>query len=557
MEEKVSGKQNVKVNKKTKIILIILLVLVCIIIFFSTIFAIFSSMNSKVISGISLQGINVSGLKKEEIESRFKEMIDNLEQKEIVLKYGEVENNINFTELDINYHVDKAIDEACNLGRGSNILKNNFDIIRTIILKRNIPILIDYNEEILDKKIDSIMAILPGAVQEYSYYIEDEELIITRGKSGITIDKDKLKKLINEEINSLESNTAIINIPVVNKEADQIDLEKIHSEIYKEAKDAYVTQEPLTVHPNVNGVDFAISMDEAKNLIQEDKEEYIIPLKITIADKTVSDLGEEAFPNTLGTFTTRYDASNKNRSNNISLASEKIDGTVIMPGEIFSYNQTVGKRTIDAGFKEAGAYAGGKVIQEVGGGICQVSSTLYNAVLYANLEIVDRSNHYFQTSYVDAGRDATVSWGTVDFKFRNNRQYPIKIEAVSKNGVTKISIKGIKEEKEYEVIIHSEITSIIQKTVKYEEDSSLDSSVEEVEQEGHNGCTSKTYKTLKLNGATVSTEEISTDYYHPLEKIIKKGTKQSQIVEQLEDEKDDMKIIANELNENLIKENII
>lgn len=552
MEEKVSGKQNVKVNKKTKIILIILLVLVCIIIFFSTIFAIFSSMNSKVISGISLQGINVSGLKKEEIESRFKEMIDNLEQKEIVLKYGEVENNINFTELDINYHVDKAIDEACNLGRGSNILKNNFDIIRTIILKRNIPILIDYNEEILDKKIDSIMAILPGAVQEYSYYIEDEELIITRGKSGITIDKDKLKKLINEEINSLESNTAIINIPVVNKEADQIDLEKIHSEIYKEAKDAYVTQEPLTVHPNVNGVDFAISMDEAKNLIQEDKEEYIIPLKITIADKTVSDLGEEAFPNTLGTFTTRYDASNKNRSNNISLASEKIDGTVIMPGEIFSYNQTVGKRTIDAGFKEAGAYAGGKVIQEVGGGICQVSSTLYNAVLYANLEIVDRSNHYFQTSYVDAGRDATVSWGTVDFKFRNNRQYPIKIEAISKNGVTKISIKGIKEEKEYEVIIHSEITSIIQKTVKYEEDSSLDSSVEEVEQEGHNGCTSKTYKTLKLNGATVSTEEISTDYYHPLEKIIKKGTKQSKIVEQVEDDKDDMNIIANELNENLI-----
>ena len=396
------------------------------------------------------------------------------------------------------------------------------------------------------------MAILPGAVQEYSYYIEDEELIITRGKSGITIDKDKLKKLINEEINSLESNTAIINIPVVNKEADQIDLEKIHSEIYKEAKDAYVTQEPLTVHPNVNGVDFAISMDEAKNLIQEDKEEYIIPLKITIADKTVSDLGEEAFPNTLGTFTTRYDASNKNRSNNISLASEKIDGTVIMPGEIFSYNQTVGKRTIDAGYAEAGAYAGGKVIQEVGGGICQVSSTLYNAVLYANLEIVDRSNHYFQTSYVDAGRDATVSWGTVDFKFRNNRQYPIKIEAVSKNGVTKISIKGIKEEKEYEVIIHSEITSIIQKTVKYEEDSSLDSSVEEVEQEGHNGCTSKTYKTLKLNGATVSTEEISTDYYHPLEKIIKKGTKQSQIVEQVEDDKDDMNIIANELNENLI-----
>ena len=176
-------------------------------------------------------------------------------------------------------------------------------------------------------------------------------------------------------------------------------------------------------------------------------------------------------------------------------------------------------------------------------------------MLYANLEIVDRSNHYFQTSYVDAGRDATVSWGTVDFKFKNNRQYPIKVEAVSKNGVTKISIKGIKEDTEYEVVIQSEITSIIQKSVKYEEDSSLDSSVEQVEQEGHNGCTSKTYKILKLNGAIVSTEEISTDYYHALEKIIKKGIKQSQIIEPEDD--DEINIIENELNGNLIRENIM
>ena len=105
--------------------------------------------------------------------------------------------------------------------------------------------------------------------------------------------------------------------------------------------------------------------------------------KVRIAGfvETIRDLGEEAFPDVLGTFTTRYDATNKNRSNNISLAAQKINGTVILPGETFSYNKTVGKRTKAAGFKEAGAYAGGKVIQEVGGGICQVSSTLYNAVV--------------------------------------------------------------------------------------------------------------------------------------------------------------------------------
>lgn len=100
-----------------------------------------------------------------------------------------------------------------------------------------------------------------------------------------------------------------------------------------------------------------------------------------------------------------------------------------MPGETFSYNQTVGERTIAAGYKEAGAYAGGKVVQDVGGGICQTSSTLYNAALLANLEIVDRSNHQFLTSYVDASRDATVAWGSIDFQFKNTRTYPIKIEA--------------------------------------------------------------------------------------------------------------------------------
>ena len=552
MEENENRKE-----KKRKKILISIFIIMCAMLLFSTIFAIINSMNNRIISGIYLQGIDISGMTKEQAETRFKELIDTVLQKKIVLKYGEIENIIILSDLGVSYQIDEAINEACNLGRASNIFKNNWDIVQTKLLKKNITIKINYDEETLNSKIDAMLKLLPGTVQEYSYYIDNENLIIINGKPGITIEREKLKNIIYAEIQELKSDTTIVNIPVINKEPDKIDLEKIHSEIYKEAQDAYITQEPLTVHPNVNGIDFAISMEDAKKLLEEDKEEYSIPLKITIADKTVNDLGEDAFPNVLGTFTTRYDASNKNRSNNISLASEKIDGTVIMPGETFSYNQTVGKRTIDAGYKEAGAYAGGKVVQEVGGGICQVSSTLYNAVLYANLEIVDRSNHYFETSYVDPGRDATVSWGSVDFKFKNNRKYPIKIEAISKNGVTKMSIKGIKEEKEYEVIIQSKVTSIIQKNVKYKEDNSLDSSVEQVEQEGHNGCTSKTYKILKLNGAIVSTEEISADYYHALDKIVIKGTNQSKTIEEAENDTNDMNIIENELVENLIKENMM
>ena len=418
----------------------------------------------------------------------------------------------------------------------------------------NINMDIKYNQDILNKEIDTFNSSLPGVVEECSYCIEEDKLIISKGKPGITINKEELNNEIKDKINNLKIKTEVINIPIINKQPDKIDLEKIHQEIYREPQDAYISQDPVTVHPHVNGVDFAITMEEAQKILQEDKDEYEIPLKITIANKTVNDLGEEAFPNTLGTFTTRYDASNKNRSNNIVLASSKINGTVILPGETFSYNKTVGKRTITSGFKEAGAYAGGKVIQEVGGGICQVSSTLYNAVLYANLEIVDRSNHYFECSYVDAGRDATVSWGTVDFKFRNNRTYPIKIEAYSKNGVVKISIKGIKEEKEYEVTIQSKITSIIKKTVQYIEDPTLEIGEEVVEQEGHNGCTSKTYKIVKYNGTVVSNDVISSDSYHALEKIVRKGTKQVKAEEKpvevpQEEQKENVNnVIENDIN---------
>lgn len=551
-ESKNLEKKFFKANKK-KIIIILSIIVLCIAII-STIFAVINSTNEKIIKGVKIQDIDVSGLTKQEAKDKLSKMIEELSDKDIILKYGENEETIKVESLEIKYNFDEALNKAYEIGRSGNILKNNFDIIRTRISNTNINMDIKYNQDILNKEIDTFNSSLPGVVEECSYCIEEDKLIISKGKPGITINKEELNNEIKDKINNLKIKTEVINIPIINKQPDKIDLEKIHQEIYREPQDAYISQDPVTVHPHVNGVDFAITMEEAQKILQEDKDEYEIPLKITIANKTVNDLGEEAFPNTLGTFTTRYDASNKNRSNNIVLASSKINGTVILPGETFSYNKTVGKRTITSGFKEAGAYAGGKVIQEVGGGICQVSSTLYNAVLYANLEIVDRSNHYFECSYVDAGRDATVSWGTVDFKFRNNRTYPIKIEAYSKNGVVKISIKGIKEEKEYEVTIQSKITSIIKKTVQYIEDPTLEIGEEVVEQEGHNGCTSKTYKIVKYNGTVVSNDVISSDSYHALEKIVRKGTKQVKAEEKpvevpQEEQKENVNnVIENDIN---------
>ena len=470
-------------------------------------------------------GIDVSNMSIEEAKEAISEVINSKLEEDLTLKIDDYETSMNANQISAQFDIETAVSEAFNIGRDGNIITNNYGILSTWLFGRDIECSFNYSEEALDKKISDITAKLPGAVVQSSYYIEDEDLIIVKGTPGITIKNDELKLDILNKIQDINKKYEITTIPTEDVEPEEINLEQIRNEIYKEPQDAYIETNPTTVHTHVNGVDFAISMEEAQEIISEDKEEYVIPLKITVPEKTLADLGEEAFPDELATYSTRYDPTNRNRSNNLEISAEKINGTIVMPGETFSYNQVVGERTIAEGYKEAGAYAGGRVVQDVGGGICQTSSTLYNAVLLANLEIVDRSNHQFLTSYVPAGRDATVAWGAIDFQFKNTREYPIKIEASVENGVCTMSIYGIKEETEYEVVIQPVVLSYIPYSTIYEDDPTLEEGEEVVEQSGYTGCTSETYRIIKLNGEVISKTLLSKDTYDPMTRIIRRGTK--------------------------------
>lgn len=517
-----------RTTKRIKKRIVAIIVVTSIFVFFllfSVIFALLNINNNKILKNVSIMGIDVGNMTIEEAKEKINKIIETKQSEELTLKNEEFETTLNLTQIDFKFDLESAINEAYNIEKNGNIIKNNYSILFTNLFGNRIECKYEYDEESLDKKIDNISSKMPNVVVENSYYIEDEQLIIVKGKEGLVIKKENLKNSIIEEMKNIEKKYNVITIPTETVQPGEINLEKIRNEIYKEPKDAYISKNPTTVHPHENGVDFAISIEEAKKIIEEDKNEYIIPLKITVPKKTVEDLGEEAFPDKLATFTTRYDPSNKNRANNVSISADKIDGTIIMPGETFSYNQTVGERTIAAGYKEAGAYSGGRVVQDVGGGICQTSSTLYNAVLLANLEIVDRTNHQFLTSYVEAGKDATVTWGGIDFKFKNSRSYPIKIEASAKNGVCEMSIYGIREETEYEVEIQSEVLSYLPYTTKYEEDSTLEEGKEVIDQSGYEGCTSETYRILKKNGKIISKTLLSKDTYDPMTRIIRKGTK--------------------------------
>lgn len=533
LEDKPEYVQQMLKNKKKKtIIFICSVVLFLMIIAFSTFFALFNLNSVKITKGVKIKNIDVSNLTLEEARNKLnltfeKELIPDLN-----LKYND-EYNITLApeQIEFKYNVEKALKEAYAIGRSENLIYNNYTLLFTTLLGKNIDIEYYSNEEFLNSFVDDVNSKLPGLVVEPSYYIEDNKLIIEKGIDGIQIDKEKFKKDILKTIDSRnledvskENYSQTIEIPIQKAKASKIDMDKIYSEVHTEPQDAYYELEPYRIYPDVDGIDLQVSLEEAKKIInEEDKQEYQFDLKISKASKTINDLGTEAFPYIISSFTTRYDASNVNRSTNLRIAAEKINGKVLMPGEIFSFNKIVGKRTVEEGYKDAKIYADGGVVDGLAGGICQISSTLYNAVLLADLEIVERRNHSYTTSYVAAGRDATVVWGTTDFQFKNSRSFPIKIEASVKNGIAEFKFHGMQEETEYEISLLPKTTASIPFGTSFVQDATLLPGQQIVTQAGHLGYKVTTYKIKKLNGVEVSREVITNDTYQPMKTIIRTG----------------------------------
>lgn len=496
---------------------------VIIAVIFSTIFALMNIDKEKIISGVSISGIDVSGLTQEEAKEKINNIYQEKKEKEIAIQYEDYETTLNPTLMEVNYEIDQAVEEAYLIGKDDNIFVSNYKILFTLMQKKNIDVNMVLNEDVTKQTIEDIGVNLPGIIIESSHAVEEDELIITKGKAGIVINTEELLNRVKDRLNDRNNTEDYIEIPVEHREPEPIDIDKIHEEVYTEVKDAYYTKDPFTIYPEVQGIDFDV--EAAREMLKEEKEEYIIKLTITKPKVTIDQIGSEAFPDQISTFTTRYDVSDKDRSTNLEIACQKINGKVVLAGETFSYNQTLGPRTAAAGYKNGKVYEGGEVVDGIGGGICQISSTLYNTVLMANLEIVERRNHQFVTSYLPAGRDATVVYGAIDFKFKNTRKFPVRIVASAKNGIATVSMFGMKEENEYTFNFSTKTVASIPSTTKYEEDASLPAGTEKVKQKGANGLKTETYITKMLNGKVVSTTLLSKDTYDAMARIIIKSTK--------------------------------
>ena len=514
-------KKNPSIKLRWLIIPIISIVFILLVL--STIFAVFNQNSNLIVKGIHIKGIDVSGLTQEQAKEKVTEAFIESLSADLILTHNGEEIALSPADIYASFDIDEAVNLAYNIGRNGNLFQQNFEIIAAFTSRYNISPGFSYSAELLEEKLTQIEQNLPDYVVQPSYTVEGNELKIQNGKAGILIDRSTLTSQIVHVLNNLENATQKIEIPTISVASDPIDLDAIYQEVHKEAVDAYYTKDPFAVYPSSTGLDFSVSLDEAKAMLTEQKEEYVIPLKVVYPKVTTNDLGSEAFPDLLATYSTTFSTKNTNRSTNIRLATQKINGVVLMPGETFSYNQVVGKRTTASGFKVAAVYSNGEVSEGVGGGICQVSSTLYNAVLFSNLEVTERRNHTFHTGYVPAGQDATVSWGAPDFKFKNNRNYPIRIVATVSGGKITTKIYGLKQADDYTVKISSSIVGSIPYKTTYKTDSSLGAGNTKVIQKGSNGLKSVTYKILYQNGKEVSREVISRDTYQPHNQIIARG----------------------------------
>lgn len=297
--------------------------------------------------------------------------------------------------------------------------------------------------ELLDELIENSGILNYNSMKESSYEIQDYNLVIHKGKTGKSADLERLKESILQALEKRDFDT-VIDCPYTEHAYVDLVIQEIAQEIQKEVSNAGFDKEANEVIPSQEGI--SIDTDRAVEIYNQTAEgaDAVIELIVTKPEISTEDMKANLFTTAIGNYSTNGGGTS-NRRSNISLAVKAIDNKVLLPGETFSYNDTLGKRTTEKGYKEAGAYSDGSVVQEVGGGICQVSSTLFAAVLETNLEIVQRRNHSMTVSYMPMGLDATVSWGGPDLKFKNNRKYPIKISASYNGGKIYVEILGANE----------------------------------------------------------------------------------------------------------------
>ncbi len=420
--------------------------------------------NGQIVSDVSVGGVEIGGLTKGEAKKALQTAFgEQFSQKTMEINFSEAGTVLE--KLNIRYPANSLLispeeshaklDAAAAVKAAYALGRTDLDGSRTMSL---LPYL-GLDEAAIRSVADSYAQQLAQLYQDSSYTIQgtapdvtnyDEStpcqtVTLFRGYPGIEIDADALYAEILEGYNT-GSFAVSYQGTVSAKKPVSPDLDGLWEQTRLAPEDPSVDLTNYQVIPGVHGYEFDLA--EARQQFQNLAygESALISLHYT--DPEIAD--EDAyFQDVLGHCETPH-GDNENRNGNLRKACGMLDGLVLQPGQELSYNEALGPRTKELGWLPAPAYSGTKLVDSPGGGICQVSSTLYLASVYSELTIVERRNHGYPVSYIPLGMDATVSWGFADLKIRNDSPMPVKIQAEESDGYVRISILGT-ETRDYDV----------------------------------------------------------------------------------------------------------
>lgn len=452
--------------KKIKIpAFITLIVIVCTCIAFFA-YALSTISPDKVMNNVYIEKLDVSGLSYEDTLASINATYL-LENAQITLTSGDKTFSINGADIGLTAMPEETADKAFNYCKTGNIFTKGFKAIKLLFKSHVIVPATQLDTALLDAKLNEFGNIVIGErKQHYVEYGDDGMVTIYSGQTGYNEDPSQAR----EQLLAALGNEQFTNIHVDFASAPPDDMTV-------ESFDALVYKDPVNARYEINGntVDIVpgdtgrfINKEEAAPLLQnvyEGCEPVRVPFYVSTPDVDAATLKEKLFETTLGSYSTSYGSSTANRCANIARAASLINGTVVAPGEVFSFNDTVGHRTKENGFYTAKEYVDGQSVDGIGGGTCQVSSTLYSAVLYADMSIVERLNHMMTVGYIPLGQDATVADGGVDFKFKNSSDYPVKVSAYTSGATITVSIIGTAWEPAREVKISNSSSQVGENTV--------------------------------------------------------------------------------------------
>ncbi len=399
-----------------------------------------------ILENVTVAGVDVGGMTKWEAASAVRNATkDTYTEVPMVVRVNEdtisLAPEISGAILD----VDAAIDLAYAYGRSDDPAQNAAVQVQAMTSGIEVDILdcLGLHTDLITAELEKLTKPYDSTLTQPSYIVSgvdgmDKSVIVTLGTPGYDL---TFAGLYDQVMAAYNRNQFSVDMACTRTEPDEVDLDAIYKETLIEAVDAKYDTQTQTITEHVLG--YAFDLAEAKEKVA--KAQY--GQSITIAyncvkpETTKDQLDGMLFRDVLSTYTAKS-GSASNRDVNLRLACQAVNGVVLQPGEIFDYNETLGERTSEKGYKYGASYIGNKTVSTIGGGICQVSSTIYYCALMADMEIVTRVNHGFLNTYVPMGMDATVSWGGPEFRFKNNSDYPIRIEASSDAGNVTVTIKG-------------------------------------------------------------------------------------------------------------------